>query len=893
MFKNKLMLLQSLFKSKFLFFYILFCILQLNLNGEEKTKEEVKSQIVDMIHQATSSSKTPTLEALEQVKAARILAIKNQEDSLACFATYLLSTGYDTRGMVDSSYKFYNLFFKKCADNYPNMMIRAKVNLSRSYCYTGNFEKAREALEDISALVQEQNSSRLSFSYHYGYAVFYHLTEEYDSMKIEAFKALNYALEAGNYGVATDVYSTIGVAFSELEQYDSSLYYNTLAYSRAKERLDTSRIMNTALNVGALYRDVENYDSALYYLNTAEEISHKLGNTDLMRVSAEFISATYELMGDSESALKKFKEFRDLEREYLGESHVSALNEMEVKYETARKDNEIQQLTAQKEIEEAQRKVLIIILAFLLILSVAAVYLIRIRNKTNRKLKEIDRNRVKFFSNISHELKTPLTLIKGPVSTILEKQKSQLDEETLQQLKLVEKNSDQLSELITQLLDIARSEEGQLEVNKQSFDLQDVFEPLKLKFENWAFQKKIKFQWIGTEKSVSLYSDKSLVEKMLSNLISNAIKFTPESGEILISQEIKDGRLFIEVEDSGEGIKEADKALIFDRFYQADNQQGNKGGTGIGLSIVKEFSKLLGAEVKLSRSKLGGAKFSITFPIGSAELAPKQEARLNQEVQTEVKIKQLPENKEEWPLVLVVDDHADIRTFIAETLKNEYRIIEAADGEEAFRKAKEELPDVILSDIMMPKVDGLELLSKVRNDKEIDYLAFLLLTARGSEAIRIDSWKDGADAYLTKPFNSKELRYRLQSLLDNRNRLKNKLQAASAEAKASDVSKSEFEQKFEALIQENYQNPEFSFNDVLDEFAMSRSTFQRKVKSAFDQSPQSLLVNKRLEMAKALLQQGENNVAEVAYACGFNSISYFSRSFKQAYGANPVKLKTA
>ena len=887
------MLSQLLLKPKILFFSVLVCFLQLNLNGEEKTKEEVKSQIADMIQQAISASKTPTLEALEQVKEARVLAIKNQEDSLACYSSYLLATGYNTRGLVDSSYKFYNLLFADCADRYPNMMIRGKVSVSRSYCYTGNFEKAREALEDISTLVQEQNSSRLSFSYHYGYAVFYHLTEKFDSMKIEAFKALNYALEAGNYGVATDVYSTIGVAFSELEQYDSSLYYNTLAYSRAKERLDTSRIMNTALNVGALYRDVGEYDSALFYLNTAEKISHELGNTDLMRVSAEFISGAYELMGDYESALKKFKEFRDLEREYLGESHVGALSEMEVKYETAKKDIEIQQLTAQKEIEEAQRKVLIIILVFLLILSLAAVYLIRIRNKTNRKLKDIDRNRVKFFSNISHELKTPLTLIKGPVSAILEKQKSQLDEDTLQQLKLVEKNSDQLSELITQLLDIARSEEGQLEVNKQSFELKDVIEPLQIKFESWALQKQIKCKWLGTEQAVTLYSDKSLVEKMLSNLISNAIKFTPESGEILFSQEIKDGKLLIGVEDSGEGINEADQAFIFDRFYQADNQKGNKGGTGIGLSIVKEFSKLLVAEVKLSRSKLGGAKFSITFPIGTAELAPKQETRLNQEVQTEVKVKQLPENKEEWPLVLVVDDHADIRTFIAETLKNEYRIIEAADGEEAFRKAKEELPDVILSDIMMPKVDGLELLSKVRNDKEIDYLAFLLLTARGSEAIRIDSWKDGADAYLTKPFNSKELRYRLQSLLDNRNRLKNKLQATSDKTNQSDDSKSEFEQKFEALIQENYQNPEFSFNDVLDDFAMSRSTFQRKVKSTFEMSPQSLLVNKRLEMAKALLQQGENNVAEVAYSCGFNSISYFSRSFKQAFGKNPVALKTA
>ncbi len=869
------------------------------ISGKLKAQEKdtMEQHVAGLIQQATSMGKTPSQEALNLVHTARILAKENQEDSLFCYANYLLASGYDTKGEIDSSYIYYDQLFKECADKYPSLLVRAKVNLSRSYSYTDNFSKARTTLEEIRPIVDSLNDAALSLLFHYNFSVYYHLSKAYDSMKTSAFLALKYAQISKNYNAATDIYSTIGVCYSELEQYDSSIYYNELAFKRAKEGDDSTRIMGTALNVGALYRDIERYDSALYYLKLAEAISFKLGHADVKRVSAEFLSSTYASMGDYKLALDKYIEFRDMERETMGESHVTALNEMEIKYETAKKESEIQQLKTQSELEATQRNVFLVIMAFLIILTSAVVYVLRLRNKTNKKLQLINRSKTNFYANVSHELKTPLTLIKGPVSSIIEKKADDLDQETLDDLKLIDRNTDQLSQLVVQLLDIARSEDGKLELEQNTVNIHALVESLIEEYDSWLQQKEIQLKWEKGGPYVGI-ADEKMLQKIIANLFSNALKFTPAGGEVHISQKIEGEKLTISIEDSGKGIDTEDQPHVFDRFYKSNNQTTtNVFGSGIGLAIVREFAELLGGTVDLAASQLGGAKFTVSLPFPRST----QNENVTKDIQSkklqtidEVSSERNVENVEEWPLVLVIDDHPDIRSFIRKTLEKEYRIIEAENGKQGYQLAKEQLPDVIVSDIMMPKVDGIELLRLLKSSEETDYMATLMLTTRGSDETRIKSWEEGANAYLSKPFNSVELKSRIKNILENRQKLRKKIlaDAQSKESKTieSATSKSDFELQFESLVEQKLADPEFSFSEVLSDFAMSRSTFQRAVKEHYNCSPLAYLKEQRLLLAKELLDQKEGSIADVGYAVGFNSISYFNRAFKEQFGKNPTEI---
>lgn len=860
-------------------------------------KDTMRQHIAGMIQQATSMGRTPSQEALNMVHAARVLAKENEKDSLYCYTNYLLGGGYNTRGEMDSSFFYYSQLFKDCSDRYPDIFIRAKVNLSRVYCYTENFGRARSTLEELRFMVDSINEAALSLLFYYGFGVYYHLTESYDSMKTSTFKALKYAIASENETVAIDIYSTIGVCFSELEQYDSSFYYNSLAFKKAKAVDDSSRIMGAALNVGALYRDLEQYDSSLYYLQLAEAISYQLGDVEVQRVSAEFLSGTYAAMGNYKSALDKYIEYRDMEREDLGQSHVTALNEMEVKYETTKKENEIQQLKAQTKLEAAQRSIFFAIMVFLLIISVAVVYVLRLRNKTNKKLQQINRSKTNFYANVSHELKTPLTLIKGPVSSIIENKADHLDQETLADLQLVDRNTDQLNQLVIQLLDIARSEDGKLELEQNSVNIHGLIERLVEEYDSWIQQKEIQLLWEKGEAYVGL-TDEKMLQKIIANLFSNALKFAPAGGKVQIQQKIEAGKLTISIEDSGAGIDAKDQAHVFDRFYKSNNQTTtNVLGSGIGLAIVREFAELLEGTVDLTTSRLGGAKFTIQLPFPQSTQKENVAKVIHQPKQAIIKVASLErrvENVEEWPLVLVIDDHPDIRSFIRKTLEDEYRIIEAEDGKQGYELAKEQLPDVIISDIMMPKVDGIELLKLLKSSEETDYMATLMLTARGSDESRIKSWEEGANAYLAKPFNSVELKSRIKNILENRQKLRKKIlaDAQSKEVKPIEntVSKSDFEMQFESLVEQKLADPDFSFSEVLSDFAMSRSTFQRSVKEHYNCSPLAYLKEKRLLLAKELLLQKEGSIADVGYAVGFNSISYFNRAFKEQFGKNPTEV---
>lgn len=515
--------------------------------------------------------------------------------------------------------------------------------------------------------------------------------------------------------------------------------------------------------------------------------------------------------------------------------------------------------------------------------------------KQSKELEKVSHARSTFFANVSHELKTPLTLIKGPIAAILENQSQTLDESTIHDLRLVERNSDQLNQLIVQLLDIAQSESGSLGLSIAPLNVADLIQNIINQHQNWTSQKNIRVHWQKLTGQYDGLSDEKMVEKVFTNLFSNAIKFTPKDGVINIKTEVNNNKLQFSITDSGQGIHAKDLPHIFDRFYKSRNDyQANAAGSGVGLAVVQEFVKLLDGSVEASSTIGQGATFKLSIPftetnnfdaskIGKVALKPSRISLPNSKKSTSA-----PENKEELPLVLIIEDHEDIRTFIKSSIGHLYNCIEAENGKVGLQMAQENLPDIIVSDIMMPEMDGIEMLKHLRSSLKTDFIPLVLLTAKGSAETRITGWREGADAYLAKPFNAKELISQIKNILSNRQKLKNHLLfSAPKSEEVLEEKRSVFEMQFENIVSQNLTNPEYSFNESLGDLAMSLSKFQRLTKEHYQVTPQVYLRTKRLELAKELVEKNSGNISEIAYSCGFNSISYFNRAFKSHFKHSP------
>jgi signal transduction histidine kinase/ligand-binding sensor domain-containing protein/DNA-binding response OmpR family regulator len=516
--------------------------------------------------------------------------------------------------------------------------------------------------------------------------------------------------------------------------------------------------------------------------------------------------------------------------------------------------------------------------------------------KQTLELEKMGKAKSNFFASVSHELKTPLTLIKGPVEALLQNNSNQFEKSVKQDLELIQNQSTQLSHLITQLLDIARSEDGKWATEREVFDFRKKVELLLKDYAQGFAQKEIELQFESNEAACLIETDADIVYKIVSNLLSNALKFTPQSGSVQVKLLNKDGSVYLEVVDSGQGINDEDLPFVFERFFKSSNNlQSNSGGSGIGLALVKQFVEILEGTIKVENTEKAGAKFILELPIGNvADGVSSFESELSSNLESLPKAKSIDKtteaDREDVPLILIVDDNEGIRQFVMRNLEQDFKVIEARDGVEGYEMAKIHQPDLIVSDIMMPRKDGLEMLSDIRQDTETNFIALLLLSAKGSEETRAKGWEYGADGYMAKPFNGHELKARVQAILLNRRKLREKLLLErKQESKNRTQETDSFKIQFDELIQKEIPNPEFSFKEHIAEFNMSLSTFTRAVKDKFDTTPQIYLREKRLLLAKELLENSDETVSEIAYASGFNSVSYFSRIYKKYFGETPSK----
>jgi signal transduction histidine kinase/DNA-binding NarL/FixJ family response regulator len=525
----------------------------------------------------------------------------------------------------------------------------------------------------------------------------------------------------------------------------------------------------------------------------------------------------------------------------------------------------------------------------------------------SEKLKEMDHVKSRFFANISHEFRTPLTLIMGPLEQIIEKTPGK--DELEKKANLMLRNSRRLLNLINQLLELSKLDSGEVKIEPAVQNIVPFLKGIAASFEPAAHQRGLDLAFHASEDVIYLEYDPAKMEEVMFNLLSNAVKFTPVGGKI--SLEVKTANDFVEitVSDTGPGIPRRQLAHVFDRFYQADSTyEHHQEGSGIGLAIAREIILLHHGEIEAHSNEGEGTAFIIRLPVPEApedmeirDVVPVQISRVLPDIGpggADTSDTAVPgsDEKNEKNIILVVEDNADVREYIRGGLEPSYRVEEAADGRRGILKAKEIIPDLIISDIMMPEVDGRELCRALKHDIETSHIPIILLTAKAAEENIIEGLESGADDYITKPFNTKILCARIKNLIDLRSQLQQNIQRELTlqpiKTNVTGIDK-EFLDDLQAVIVRNISNPDFSVEELSKKLYMGRTTLYRKIQALSGETPTEFLRSYRLKQGAQLLKTGSCTVLEVAMEVGFSSSSYFARCFKDKFHQLPSQYQSS
>ena len=532
--------------------------------------------------------------------------------------------------------------------------------------------------------------------------------------------------------------------------------------------------------------------------------------------------------------------------------------------------------------------------------------------RLNEEVLELTHSRLVFFTNISHELRTPLTLIADPVEMLLDDRS--IKGRSRELLQMVQRNALSLQQLVGSILDFRKIQNGKMELSLSRFDLPEALQQWTGDFAMTAQRKKIQLHLDTTHFSSpsDIVADKEKLARIVFNLLSNALKYTPAGGFIHVSLADEGERLRIEVKDSGKGIDKEELTKVFERFFQA---KGAASGTGIGLALVKSFVELHHGEVRVESEPGKGTCFIV--------LLPRQQEGFVEEPQSEAadksssfsddgslqyiddgerhggKLQQIISEHGEKPTILIIDDNNDIRQYERTLLQDYYFVLEASDGREGLEIARKEVPDLVICDVMMPVMDGLEFTQQLKTNTATSHIPVIMLTAKNLEEHRAEGYEQGADSYITKPFHSKVLLARVENLLHQRAHLRQLFAQGAAEGKETEeVSRLDdrdkaFVKQLHDIIKSHMGNSDFGVEDIGAEIGLSRVQLYRKVKAITGSSVVDLLRKARLAKARRLLEANSMNISEVAYEVGFSSPSYFTKCFKDEYGMLPGDVTNA
>lgn len=546
----------------------------------------------------------------------------------------------------------------------------------------------------------------------------------------------------------------------------------------------------------------------------------------------------------------------------------------------------------------------------ILLISGILTYIFNLKRKVSFE-QQLTNLKLRFFTDISHELRTPLTLITAPVEEVLAQEK--LSSKGHENMVVAKRNIDRMLRLINQLLDFRKIQNNKMKLYIEQTNVIALYKHTFDNFIGLASQRSIDFRFISNLESLTIYTDVDKLEKILFNLLSNAFKYTPDGKSIQLIIEKRDATLLFQVKDEGRGLDMRKIAILFNRFETLD-EHNQSNSSGIGLSLVNEMVRLIHGTIKVESALGQGSTFTVSIPTDHNAFANDKNAEFiledgnGKSVEEPTISTQKGANKE--LSILIVEDNEELRHFIVNILQEEYQVIAAADGVEGLEKLKSTIPDLVISDIMMPRMDGIELLDKTRKDHDISHIPFILLSAKVTLEDRIKGLEYGADDYITKPFSAGYLKARIVSLLKQRDTLRNfftdrpkpeeEQQVQPADIPLQNLFPSaplitnydeEFIKKIVQSVEAQLENQDFKIENLADTMNLSRTVFYRKIKSILGVSPKDFVRDMRVKRAVQLLDTGAYSISEIAYMSGFSSPQYFSRVFREVMNCTPSEYK--
>ena len=540
------------------------------------------------------------------------------------------------------------------------------------------------------------------------------------------------------------------------------------------------------------------------------------------------------------------------------------------------------------------------------------------QKELNLKLEEATQSKLAFFTNVSHDLRTPLTLISEPVAQL--NAATNLDDQQKTLMKIADKNVKILQRLINQILDFRKFENNKLKLNLTEVNFNQVISDWLDSFMALAKKRDIKLILEDPDHSIQLAIDVEKIERVFFNLISNAIKYSPDNSTITVKYFIEGNSLVMKVSDTGEGISKENISHIFDRFFQVDRIRPR--GSGIGLSLAKAFVELHGGSISVESELKKGSVFTVKLPVTHVAEETTQVSKTisQQDVEAELEIVETDKTYDaDKPLLLVVDDNKDIRELVGELMKDDYNVATAHNGREGLRKASKYVPDLIICDVMMPGMDGMEVCSKLKSETITSHIPVLMLTACSLDEQRVQGFESGADGYLAKPFSSGVLKAQAASLIANRKRIKdvfgsavhNKISASSSRKNqnssvhetegesthkenlsthTSDID-NDFYNKFLSIFEKKMSNPELNVETMASDLGFERTQLYRKIKAITNYSPVELMRNLRLKKARTLVKTTDKTISEICYEVGFSTPAYFTKCYREQFGETPSETR--
>ena len=624
-----------------------------------------------------------------------------------------------------------------------------------------------------------------------------------------------------------------------------------------------------------------NLAEAELLLDSAYNMVIKTSNHNSISLTASRQVALHKKKGDYKKALE-FLEIRGTHQDSMFQQILDEKNtKAKAEYEDLSKTLRIKELEQEKALSEAKLKnqILLLLAGAFLLIALLGLRLFRQRQKAKleramrEKEQELSILKERLFTNITHDLRTPLSLIISPLQELLPDQKCPARQRKLQ---LALKNSRQLLHLVNQILDWHSLDAKVMQLAPSTGELRQAVNNCTERFKTAAIEKNIRLDADLPPMETYLHLDFDKLDKILTNLLANALKFTSEGGIVLVRAFTQNESLTLQVSDTGKGIPEKELGNIFRRFRHSKNEQSAI-SSGIGLALVSELAELMGGQASV-RSELGeGSTFMVKIPVEKMEPNAKEQVLKNGNT----------------PTVFLVEDNFDLRGYLVTILQKSFHVKTFPDAEQALEGLHKELPDLIVTDLMMPGMCGISFCQKIKSDPLTNHLPVLLLTAKSAESSKLDALEAGADAWMGKPFEAPQLLAQLQNLLHNRTLLQEKycrqmsISFEKNEAKVDDP----FLENTMKIVLDRLQDDRFSVEDLAKESFMSRVTLAKKLKSLTGKTPVQFIRDLRLEKGKSLLATGQANISEVAFQVGFSDPNYFSVCFKDYFGESPSDWK--